>query len=132
MNTRVSVALFFLVMLAASPVYAAETVNEEHVDVSVVVVELNDSSTVIDIEYEQGLALKIDTLLFGSESLESSLEDVLNVRDPEFESLSTDSATLVLDKRLRGNHSFGQTIERVEIRDGEWRVFYDKDSVYFR
>lgn len=124
--------MFLALFAVATPAQAAEQVSEEHVDISTAVVELKQDTTVVQLNYTQGFALKLDTLLFGSGSLERSLADVVNVSDPEFKALSTDSTTLVIDERLTGTHEFGQTLDRVEIRDGGWRVRYDTDSVYLR
>lgn len=133
MNTRAFAALLFLALfVVAAPAAAAEQVSEEHVDVSRAVVEVNADSTEVHLNYTQGLALKLDTFLFGSASLERSLADIVNIEDPEYRSLTTHSATVVVDKRLTGTHEFGQTVERVEVRDGGWRVRYDTASVHFR
>lgn len=133
MNTRALAALLFLALFViAAPAQAAEQVSEEHVDVSHAVIEVQGDTTEVHLNYTQGLALKLDTFLFGSASLERSLADIVNVRDPEYRSLTTDSATLVIDRRLTGTHEFGQSIERVEIRDQGWRVRYDTSSVYLR
>lgn len=123
-------ALFLAVLLLTAPVEAAERVSEEHVDVTEAVVETDDGSTVVHLEYTTGLAVKIDTLLFGSKSLEESLAAVVGVENPKYTSLTTESATLVVNESLNGDHEFGQTVERIEVRDDDWRVYHDADSVY--
>lgn len=108
-----------------------EEVSESHVDVTDAVIKVEDGRTVIELEYDMSFSLSVYTVLFGSDNLEKALKKVIKAdANVEFNSVSQNSATVIIDRELDGEQDFGQTIEYVEVfSDGSYEEYYDVQEI---
>ncbi|MDY7081715.1 MAG: hypothetical protein SXQ77_04740, partial [Halobacteria archaeon] len=78
--TATVVLSVLLIVSLVSPVYAAsDAVDEDYLNVTDVTVTTNSGAgeTVVYLEYEGSLPLKLNTLLFGSDDLQKSLDRII-------------------------------------------------------
>ncbi|MDY6779437.1 MAG: hypothetical protein SV760_02590 [Halobacteria archaeon] len=131
-----SVVALALLLLLSVPTLAQSgsptEVSESNVDLRSAVVDIDGNRAVIELDFDSNVALKLNTILFGSDDLEKSLSKILNVDDPEFRSLSSSSGVVVVGvdasdfgstKTALSNsgteHRLGQEVESLVVkRDG--------------
>ncbi|MDZ7688432.1 MAG: hypothetical protein U5J64_06890 [Halobacteriales archaeon] len=88
-------SILFLALLTQPAL--AEPVSEEHVNIQEIMVVEEDEKTTVSLEYETSFSVRVSTFLFGSDSLEERLIDVVGVDEDDtvFVRLNSESAELI-------------------------------------
>jgi len=75
----------------------AEPVSEEHINIEEIKIVEEGETTTVSLEYETSFSVRVSTFLFGSDSLEERILNVVGVDEEssEFAHLNSDSAELI-------------------------------------